>query len=112
MDKYDELRGCLSGRPDIVNTWVGVVNDYQDKETEWIDKVKLQGYKAAHPNDGWVDRENNKIHLAYPYFNDGIKVGDKMMLGSHTGNERPIEITEITEICLVYYHFKDLRKKK
>jgi len=53
----------------------------QKTKQDWISKLKSQGVKAAHPNDGWVDRENNVVRFAYPQFNDGVKVGDTIVLG-------------------------------
>lgn len=50
-------------------------------EARWIADLRARGVKAAHPNDGWVHRDENKIHLCYPQFNDGVAVGDLMALG-------------------------------
>jgi len=108
MDKWNEMRNAASGRPDLVAAWVDGVNKAQTAESEWIKNLRIEGYKAAHPNDGWVNREENKIHLAYPQFNDGLQVGDKMMLGWASGNERPIRITGIEKGLLDYYLFEDL----
>lgn len=48
----------------------------------WIAKLRYEGYVAAHPNDGWVNRGDHTLHLAYPHFQDKrIEVGDKIMLG-------------------------------
>lgn len=60
---------------------------------EWIDSLRRAGYKAAHPNDGWVDRERKRVHFVYPYFDDGAGVGDRVMLGCHCGNELPVILT-------------------
>lgn len=108
MDKWNEMKNAASGRSDLVGSWVDSVNKAQTAEGEWIKRLKVEGYKAAHPNDGWVDRKENKIHLCYPQFNDGLQVGDKMMLGWPSGNERPIRITGIERGMLTYYFFKDL----
>lgn len=48
---------------------------------EWIAKLRAAGVKAAHPDDGWVDREADTVHLCYPQFNDGLGVGDLLALG-------------------------------
>jgi len=50
------------------------------------DKLRLQGVKAWHTNDGWNDKEKRKIHMAYPYFNDGVNVGDKIAIGDSEPN--------------------------
>lgn len=54
---------------------------YEQDLNQWIKQLKQEGFKALHPNDGWVDREKNIITLAYPSFDNDCKVGDKIMLG-------------------------------
>jgi len=53
----------------------------QNAQDKWIAELRSNGVKAAHPDDGWVDRERNTVHFAYPQFNDGPGVGDKVALG-------------------------------
>jgi len=108
MDKWDKMRNSTSGRPDLVAAWIDSVNKAQTAESEWIKRLRTEGYKAAHPNDGWVNREENKIHLAYPQYNDGLQVGDKMMLGWPNDNERPVKIIGTEKRLLEYYLFEDL----
>jgi hypothetical protein len=56
--------------------------------------LRSQHIKGAHPDDGWLDRENSQICLMYPQFLDEIQVGDLFALG--TCNEyRIIKIIEI-----------------
>ena len=31
-------------------------------ESEWIDILIADGFKMAHPNDGWVDRDKNEFN--------------------------------------------------
>ena len=50
----------------------------------WVASLIEQGYAAAHPDDGWVDRRKNQVGLAYPLFRSGkINVGDKIALGNY-----------------------------
>ena len=49
---------------------------------DWIKRLKRDGVKAAHPDDGWVDRENDEVHLEYPNFLRKIEVGDRIALGT------------------------------
>jgi hypothetical protein len=58
-----------------------IANDMERQQTEWIAGLRAAGIKAAHPDDGWVDRENNIVTLCYPQFNDGIEPGDLIALG-------------------------------
>ena len=73
-----------------------ICKKHEDKEKQWINELREQGFKASHPNDGWVDREKNIIRLVYPQFDDGAKVGDKIMLGWHSDKKtwRPIVLTK------------------
>ena len=100
--------GKISGDPDFVEAFHNSINAYERKEADWIKKLRSEGFKAAHPNDGWVDRENNKIHFAYPQFNDGAKIGDKIMIGCPEQNERPVIITREEGGLINYYFFKDM----
>lgn len=47
----------------------------------WIADLRDAGFKAAHPNDGWVNHETNEMHFAYAHFNDGVEIGSTVMLG-------------------------------
>ncbi|WP_206687265.1 hypothetical protein, partial [Streptococcus pseudopneumoniae] len=52
-------------------------------EAQWVADLRAAGYKAAHPNDGWVNRGSMELFLSYPQFNDGAGIGDFVMLGWH-----------------------------
>jgi hypothetical protein len=67
--------------------------------------------KASHPDDGWVDRkgrrntfgyvpEADSVQFAYPQFNDGVKVGDKIALG-WADRWRIVVVTEIREVGII-----------
>ena len=85
---------------------------YEIDEAKWIDQLKEQGFKACHPNDGWVDRKENRVWFQYPQFNNGVQIGDKIMLGwhSHPDSDRPVLVTDIDDIGR--YYFKDIEKPK
>ena len=68
---------------EFINLYNKICEDYEKEKENWIKELKEQGYKAAHPNDGWVNREDNVFQLCYPYFEEQIKIGDKVMLGWH-----------------------------
>lgn len=55
--------------------------DAQTKQDAWISKLRSEGVQAAHPDDGWVDREENTITFCYPQFDDRIEIGSKIALG-------------------------------
>jgi len=103
----------ISGKPEIVSLWNDIVRKGRIEKEEWIKNLREQGFSAAHPNDGWVDRENNKIYFAYAHFNDGVQVGDKIMLGwafDKPEKLRPVIITGIEHRLLTYYLFEDFNQ--
>lgn len=70
---------------------------HPDSTREWIDKLRALGVKAAHPNDGWVDRDLNRVHLTYPHFAGRLEVGDLLALGSPTYGTRIVRVTGFEE---------------
>lgn len=68
-------------RPEFAVLFSAICAKHETREADWIADLRRRGVKAAHPDDGWVDREANTVHFAYPQFNDGVKVGDKIALG-------------------------------
>ena len=56
--------------------------------------LRSQHIKGAHPDDGWVDRENSQVCLMYPQFLDEIAVGDLFAIGS-CDRHRIVKITEV-----------------
>ena len=73
----------------------------------WIKRLERDEVKAAHPDDGWVDRENNEVHLEYSNFLRKIEVGDRIALGT----PKEYRIVTVTAIrkgrCsgMLYYRF-------
>lgn len=112
MNKYNEMIGCISGSHPFVTEFVNSVKEAKKHETEWVASLRKKGFKAAHPNDGWVDMKNNRIHFCYPQFNDGVEVGSKVMLGSHYDKiTRPVFLTRKESMLLDYYYFEDLKQE-
>lgn len=97
MTDWNELRNCASGDPAFVAAWRKSVSDGETSEREWVSRLRADGYRAAHPNDGWVDRENNSVQLVYPQFKDKVEVGCLVMLGwcSDKASHRPVVVTHI-----------------
>jgi hypothetical protein len=50
-------------------------------EKAWVADLKEHGVMAAHPDDGWVDRAENSVRFAYPYFDYGPRPDDFIALG-------------------------------
>lgn len=92
-EELDNLVGCCkTNNSDFMRLWTSICMKQYERETEWIKGLRANGVKASHPDDGWVDREKNEIHLCYPQFNDGLKVGDRLALGTHD-KFRIVEVT-------------------
>jgi hypothetical protein len=75
------IGGTVEGEPEAVARAVAIDRQMASEKAQWIADLRSQGVKAAHPDDGWVDRDENKVHLCYPDFNDGLVVGDLLALG-------------------------------
>ena len=81
MNAQEMIGLCRTSNPELAQRWADICIEGERKEKEWITALRAQGVKAAHPNDGWVDREKNELYFCYPQFNDGAKEGDKVALG-------------------------------
>lgn len=113
MTDYNQMRNAVSGKASGVALWLSICNEAEQKEKSWIEDLRARGFKAAHPNDGWVDRENNTLHFAYPQFNDGAGVGDLVMLGwPSDGIEklRPVRLTGTTGTMVERFAFEDKKQ--
>jgi len=108
---YDyEHEGLQTNDPNAILQWRNILEDSEKKEKEWIKNLREKGFKAAHPNDGWVDREKNRVHFAYPQFDDNPQVGDLIMLGWDCGMyDRIVRVIKIEDGILggKYFYFKD-----
>jgi hypothetical protein len=94
------LENIKSNGDDAANEFVeSLAKHYlesKQKEKEWIESLIEQGYKAAHPDDGWVNREENYVQFSYADFNLNPQVGDLVALGRYDGF-RTVRITEIKD---------------
>lgn len=105
----------VSGEPEHVARAVAIDRDLHQGEQEWIAALRADGVKAAHPDDGWVKRDENRVHLCYPQFNDNPAVGDLIALGSsYRGQARLVRVTRIevrdkgvlSVLPMRWYHFE------
>lgn len=71
----------VSGDPEFVALWHKIGSEMEHQEIDWVSQLRAEGIKAAHPDDGWVDRTNNEFQFQYPQFNDGVKEGSLVALG-------------------------------
>ena len=92
------MKECfVSGPPESRDRWHAICDQADRDKAKWCDELKGQGVKAAHPDDGWVDREKNSVYFAYPHFDLGVQVGDLIALGWHFDKTRIVEVVEIKD---------------
>lgn len=58
-----------------------VVRKQEEDMDSFIRHLRAKGIAAAHPDDGWVNREANELVMQYPWFNNGISKGSIIALG-------------------------------
>lgn len=84
VEHTDEF-GTVQGDADFVGLWIGIGNQMREEQDRWIAGLRTMGVKAAHPDDGWVDRKKADRHdfvqFVYPQFDDGVSQGDLIALG-------------------------------
>ena len=92
---------------------------YKRQSDAWVMWLLALGVKAAHPDDGWVDRKKNEVHLCYPYFDRGPDVGDLICLGHGYGSRpqfrfvrviglrRLVARLSIDKRDFIYYEFEE-----
>lgn len=114
MKTYTDSNGAtISGDDKWVNSWIAIDKKQVKDEKSWVDKLRENGIKAAHPDDGWVDRKNNEVQFCYPQFNDGVKIGDLIALGWHFDDSfRVVKVIGTRKNRLfsdmIYYAFKEV----
>ena len=85
VEYTDEDGASVRGEKWLVDLWIQIGKDRRTAEQQWIADLRSIGIKAAHPDDGHVDRKRSEYHdfvsFCYPQFNDGVKAGDKIALG-------------------------------
>lgn len=72
----------IRGNPSLIAECSKIATKMALEQAEWVDGLRARGVKAAHPDDGWVNRDKSQLHFCYPQFNDGAAVGDVVALGS------------------------------
>jgi len=72
---------CESNNAEWIHHWNKIGDEMERNKRQWIMDLRSQGVKASHPDDGWVDRNENTVFFSYPQFNDYPQVGDTIALG-------------------------------
>jgi hypothetical protein len=81
MGLEQDLMSGVSGAPGAVAMYASIAASMEREQGAWIADLRAAGVKAAHPDDGWVNRKCNTVRFVYPQFNDGAKAGDLVALG-------------------------------
>lgn len=115
---------CESADASAVALWDSIGDRMADDQRGWVARLRAMGVKAAHPDDGWVKRNETppKVFFSYPAFNDGVQEGDLIALGApyhHGGYKwgtdrwkyRLVRVTGSTTHGVMdpmtYWHFED-----
>lgn len=105
---------CKSNNASFIHTYNEIGKKMEDEEKLWVASLKEQGVKAAHPDDGWVDRKNNTVLLQYPQFDNGVEVGDTIALGGSCGKTSLVRVTALmySPLVGVRYTFEPIEPEK
>ncbi len=96
----------------FIENWNKIGEEMALSEKEWISKLRSEGVKAAHPDDGWVKRDKNVVGFCYPQFNDGVNVDDIIVLGWYW-EYRYVKVTEIIDgFSLDKYKFEPIETEQ
>lgn len=96
----------------FVKGFQSVMQRQREATAAWVKPLREDGIRAAHPDDGWVDRNENTVCFCYPDFNDGAGVGDLVALGRpdeyrivRLTGEIPLGILDIASITPPSFRF-------
>ena len=85
----------VSCQPQHATSVMQIDAEIAAEKREWIADLRARHVRAAHPDDGWVDREANTVRLIYPQYSDDVEVGALLALGSPGSKTRIVRITAI-----------------
>lgn len=105
MSRHLDMIPLASGDAGFVETWARICREGHNTELEWIAKLRAVGVKGSHPDDGWVNREQNYVSFVYPQFNDGPQVGDMIALG-WSGKTNKTRICRVTKVVHGSIHWE------
>jgi hypothetical protein len=110
---YESADGFrISGPATIVASFEASEHRRAKVTARMVAELRAQGVKALHPDDGWVRRDRDSVYLCYPYFDDGVNVGDIVALGDPAHGVRLVRITRIeplkvsmsgSNVCDLYF---------
>lgn len=107
--EYKDPRSGFKIKINEPSAGLGFMKAMMEMEHErnvWLEKLMAAGIRAVHPDDGWVNRNEDTFILHYPYFDLGVRIGDRVVLGSPK-EYRIVEVTGIEQrgvISSITYH--------
>jgi len=100
-----------SSDPKAVATWNAIGASMAEEQRAASARLRAEGVKLEHPDDGWVDRAENSIRPCYPPFDLSPQVGDLIALGWPWTGYRLVRCTRIERRTLlvesVRYFFEE-----
>ena len=116
MEWNGDLIKCTGGETEVAEnfykTFNGIVHADKAAKLEWVTQLESDGIKAAHPDDGWVNRASHEVQFCYPHFYHNPQIGDKIALGWHD-KYRIVVIVSIRQPILFgtlpYYKFTEYK---
>ena len=89
--------------------------ELEKKQEQLVVFLRHVGIKMAHPDDGWVNRNENILSPAYPLFDDKPEIGDLIYLGWPSDKRgRIVRVKQIDDTmlsCRKRYFFEELTTK-
>lgn len=92
MNPIDMIPLLKTNNPEIGKSWADICREGQAKQEAWIASLREQGVRAAHPDDGWVNRGKSEVQFVYPQFMDGVNCGSIVAIG-WPDRHRLVELT-------------------
>jgi hypothetical protein len=106
------INSMKSNNSEYVQRWTDICIAQENEYNKWEEELKSKGVKLVHPDDGWVDREENELHPCYPRFDMDPQIGDTIVLGCPDKYRfvKVINIIFVRWCNMVYYKFEELDK--
>lgn len=84
-----------SNDPARIADWEAICDKQNHAQMTSSEALRALGVKMEHPDDGWVDREQNSIRPSYPRFDLRPAVGDLIALGWPWRGYRLVRCTKV-----------------
>ncbi|MDD3040057.1 F-BAR domain-containing protein [Bacteroides sp.] len=105
------------GGVEFMKAFDNIVRERMEAEKEWIKSLRKRGIKAAHPDDGWVNKEHNIVFLSHPQFFDGVNIGDTIALGD-ADKYRLVKVVSMRtnelslyDSMMIHYYFEEIQTR-